>query len=116
MGDVSTYCGSICDSILINPKLNGCERTVYIPNAFTPNNDGKNDLFGPVVFGVPDIYEFTVYNRSGQVVFQTTEILKGWNGRFNGKIQDINVFIWRCTYKFSGEKPVYKKRTVVLIK
>jgi gliding motility-associated-like protein len=114
--EVSTYCGTVRDSIVISYKSAGCERIVYIPTAFTPNNDGKNDIFKPLVFGIPETYEFNVYNRFGQIVFQTRNILKGWDGSFNGKIQDQNMFVWTCAYRFSGQDYVYRKGSVILIR
>ncbi|MEP7373222.1 MAG: gliding motility-associated C-terminal domain-containing protein [Chitinophagaceae bacterium] len=114
--DVSTYCGMLRDSVIINPKLAGCERNVFIPSAFTPNSDGRNDLFRPVIYGSPDSYEFTVYNRWGQLVFFTKDIKKGWDGKWEGAMQHSNVFVWSCRYKFSGESVIVKNGTVALIR
>jgi gliding motility-associated-like protein len=53
----------------------------YMPNAFTPNEDGINDLYGPVMEGVdPDAYEFFIVNRWGETVFYTNDIDQKWNG------------------------------------
>lgn len=88
----------------------------YIPNAFTPNQDGKNDLFKPLISGNIRHYEFFIFNRWGQVVFHTRDYMKGWNGKFLGKEQDNNVFIWQCSYQFEGEAFRIQKGTVMLIK
>jgi len=64
-------------TIIVSPVF-----TVYIPNAFTPNNDLKNDLFLPVVDGV-DEYEFSVYDRLGHRVFRTDKTNIGWDGKVN---------------------------------
>jgi gliding motility-associated-like protein len=69
-----------------------CEEPfVYVPNAFTPNADGEND----VLFVRSSIVEellFRVYNRWGELVFETTDIDKGWNGTFKGKLLDPDVY------------------------
>ena len=68
---------------------------VYVPTAFTPNNDGKNDVFRPLIYGNVKKYQFTVYNRWGQIVFQTSEINESRGSeKASGLIQDSNVFVW----------------------
>jgi len=60
--------------------------TFYVPNAFTPNGDGINDFFMP--FGLnadTDYYKMTIYNRWGQVVFQTNNINSAWDGTTPGR-------------------------------
>ncbi len=114
--DASTYCGTVRDTILVSFKTEGCERNVFIPSAFTPNSDGKNDIFKPVIFGILDRYEFTIYNRWGQVVFHTKDIRKGWDGTFKGKRQNSEIFVWSCQYKFPGLNTMLKKGTVALIR
>ena len=94
-----------------------CLQGFFIPNAFTPNNDGKNDLFKPLIFGRIMAYHFTIFNRFGQLVFQTSEINKGWDGTLlSGNIQDIESYVWVCSYQLDGEKMVIKKGTVTLLR
>ncbi|MCX6317528.1 MAG: gliding motility-associated C-terminal domain-containing protein [Bacteroidetes bacterium] len=102
------------DSILVRPKE--CIRGFYMPTGFTPGNDGKNDLLKPFLFGVVKQYQFQVYNRWGQKVFETSDLSKGWDGRFNNVVQDGNVFIWICRYQLEGESVMLKKGSVVLIR
>ena len=102
------------DSILVLPKQ--CMEGVYVPTAFTPNYDGKNDLFKPMVFGNIKKYQFTVYNRWGAIIFQTSEVNKAWDGRVAGVLQDPNVFTWFCTYQFQGQEVKTKKGTVMLVR
>jgi gliding motility-associated-like protein len=102
------------DSVLVNPK--DCMKGFYIPNAFTPNGDGKNDLFRPLLFGKLVSFDFRIYNRWGQIVFQTSETAKSWDGTYAGITQDSNVFIWTCTYQFEGEEKRTEKGTVMLIR
>lgn len=101
------------DSITIFEKK--CRRGVYIPSAFTPNGDGKNDVFKPVLFGKVKQYRFAVYNRWGAVVFQTSEPQKGWDGKIAGTPQPNATFVWTCYYQFEGAEPKTEKGMVVLI-
>jgi gliding motility-associated-like protein len=101
------------DSILVTPKQ--CMEGFYMPTAFTPNNDGKNDMLRPMLFGNVIKYKFTVYNRWGEVVFQTADLSKGWTGNYKRLQQPADVYIWTCTYQFEGEEIKNEKGTVVLI-
>lgn len=102
------------DSILVAPKE--CLTGFYIPNAFTPNNDGLNDLFRPFLFGNVLHYSFSIYNRMGELVFTTTSLQAGWNGTAKAKPQDPGIFVWKCDYQLAGEQPQQRKGTVVLIR
>ena len=89
---------------------------IYIPNAFTPNDDGNNDIFKPIVSGIIEEYKFSIYNRFGQLVFSSAKINNGWDGKIDGKPQDTGIFIWICAYKFLNEKKELKKGSVILLK
>jgi gliding motility-associated-like protein len=102
------------DSITVHPKE--CMSGVYVPTAFSPNKDRKNDLFSAQVFGPVARFELIVYNRWGRVIFKTTDPTKGWDGRFSGIEQDSGTFIWMCRYRLEGEPEKMEKGTVVLIR
>jgi len=102
------------DTILVT--LKECMQGLFVPSAFTPNNDGRNDDFKPLLFGNVEEYRFTVYNRWGQVVFSTTTPGQGWNGSFGGQPQNTNVFTWLCQYKLKNENFKVEKGIVTLIK
>ncbi len=70
--------------------------TLTIPNAFTPNNDGHNDKFMLFNNGYVQSNSFTfkVFNRAGQLLFKTIDINEGWDGRYNGLLQDTGAYIW----------------------
>ncbi|PBQ31427.1 hypothetical protein CNR22_06500 [Sphingobacteriaceae bacterium] len=72
------------------------EFQMYVPNAFTPNGDGLNDVFMPKGQGV---YKYTleIYNRWGQVVFETNDFQRGWDGTFQGKPCKTETYVWRIT-------------------
>lgn len=71
---------------------------IGIPNAFTPNNDGLNDIFKPTIFQSVQDYHFYIYNRSGQQVFETRTYGKGWDGKYHGKDQPAGTYVYRIVY------------------
>lgn len=83
----SNVCGSVTDSITVH--LDTC--AVGVPEAFSPNGDGKNDILFVRGTGMKDV-NFFVYNRFGQLVFRTDDMMKGWDGSFNGEQQPIEVY------------------------
>jgi gliding motility-associated-like protein len=103
------------DSVLISPKP--CPPIgVYVPEAFSPNGDGRNDIFRPIIYGNVTNYQFSVFNRQGQLVFTSREPNKGWDGRINGQTQETNVYAWFCSYQFAGQPERVEKGTVTLIR
>ncbi len=104
----------LTDTVLI--KVENCPIYIYIPNAFSPNNDGNNDVFKPLVSGRLLNYWFNIYNRYGQVIFSTTEVGKGWDGKIGGLGQNTGSFVWTCSYQFINKPVVSKKGTVLLVR
>ena len=92
-----------------------CMYGLYMPNGFTPNNDGKNDVFKPLVYGEVISFQLNVFNRFGQEVFKSFDINKGWDGNIGGLKQNGNTFIWTCRYQLAGGNEEFRKGTVVLI-
>ncbi len=89
---------------------------IAVPSAFTPNNDGLNDYLYPLnAFKAVDL-QFMVYNRFGQLVFETRDWTRKWDGRVNGVQQITGVYAWilRYTQKDSGEKVFLKGTTLLL--
>ena len=101
---VTDNCGSATDEIIIKEGI--CD--IYFPTAFTPNNDGLNDLFKILRPNNLTEYHLSVYNRWGQKVFETFDYSKGWNGVYNGQLQSSQTFVWHCEFK----RPVDAKRTM----
>ncbi len=92
------------------------ETQVYVPNAFTPNGDGKNDVLRPVPVHIREIKYFRVMNRWGEVVFETNRIGEGWNGIYKGKPQPNGVFVWIFDGVDVDGKRILVKGTSVLIR
>ncbi len=67
---------------------------IYVPTAFTPNNDRLNDELKPTYYGIKTLDYFIVYNRWGEKVFETKEMSKGWDAKINGVNQASGTFVW----------------------
>lgn len=93
-----------------------CPTNFYVPSAFTPNNDGRNDLFKPIATAPLEVYEFSIYNRWGQRVFYSNSIQKGWDGNLKSKQQNSDVFVWMSSYKFYNQPLQFKKGSFILIR
>jgi gliding motility-associated-like protein len=91
------------------------DKTVFVPNTFTPNGDGKNDVLYARSPLVSDIH-FVVADRWGQIVFETNDINKGWDGNFNGKPCNPDVFGYYITYRCNNGQESFKKGNITLIR
>ena len=88
---------------------------VYLPDGFTPNGDGRNDVFKIITAGHQHIRTFRIVNRYGQTVFQGNSQNTGWDGNFNGVPQDIGTYFWFLSYDCHG-KTIEEKGDVTLIR
>ena len=87
-----------------------------MPNAFTPNNDGNNDLIRPVFGNSMGDVNFIVFNRFGQKVFESVGQTKGWDGRIGGTQQPSGSYAYIIRYQNALGAPVVKKGTFLLIR
>ncbi|RYE22168.1 MAG: T9SS type B sorting domain-containing protein [Sphingobacteriales bacterium] len=87
----------------------------YIPNAFTPNGDGLNDIFRPVPAGIVRTEYFRIFNRYGETIFETRQYMKGWDGSFKGKLQPVGAYVWVIKGIDRNGKNVEMKGTVTLV-
>ncbi|MCB0761863.1 MAG: gliding motility-associated C-terminal domain-containing protein [Flavobacteriales bacterium] len=87
-----------------NPPYNeqAAEADFFIPNAFTPNGDGENDVFLPVSPSHNE-YEFQVFSRWGELMFSTKDVEEGWDGSFNSNAVESGVYVWRISYLESAQ-------------
>ncbi len=89
---------------------------IYLPNAFTPNDDGINDLFSGKPVGIDEFSYLKIFNRYGQEIFSTTDYRKGWDGKWKGQKQEAGVYVYIARgIDFHGNV-VMKKGTVMLIR
>ena len=91
------------------------ESNIFIPNAFSPNNDGKNDVLFVRGNYITKLY-FAVYDRWGQKVFETKDMSKGWDGTFKGKRIDPAVFGYYLEGECEGGDKFFKKGNVTLLR
>lgn len=89
---------------------------IYVPNGFTPGNDGKNDLLRPFYPGTITLKEFIIFNRWGQLIYSTSRRNEGWNGEINGVLQNQGVYIWILKAEDKSGKQIQKKGSFVLIR
>jgi len=93
---------------------NGCENTItkkviiadvsgfFVPNAFTPNGDGQNDVFLAVANNIGK-FEMLIFSRGGALVYQSSDINKGWDGMFKGTLAESNVYVYKINYTKDGK-------------
>ncbi len=89
---------------------------IYVPTGFTPNNDGRNDEFTPFPVGIKSYNHFRVFNRWGQLLFSTTRLNQGWDGKLGGREQAAGVYVWMIEGISKDGKTITKKGTVTLIR
>jgi gliding motility-associated-like protein len=103
--------------ITVQQMQEGCLRTHTIevmvqnlldetPNAFTPNGDGLNETFRPIIDCIPDVYLLQIFNRWGEMVFQTENYLDAWDGTYKGQPAPVDTYIW--TVNSNNVQKAYK--------
>jgi gliding motility-associated-like protein len=101
------------DSTYVNAQL-CCD--LYMPTAFSPNGDGKNDVFRVITPGHNQLVTFLIKNRFGETVFFTNDIIKGWDGIYNGEPQDAGTFFYYLQYKCADASIHDKKGDLILVR
>ncbi|MEC5145083.1 PKD domain-containing protein [Chitinophaga sp. 180180018-2] len=88
----------------------------YVPNAFTPNGDGRNDLFRVIAAGVPTLDFFCIWDRWGQEVYRSNTLPGGWDGRWQGQPAPTGTYVWMVQgVDYTGRR-FSRKGTVTLIR
>lgn len=104
------------DSAYIKVKVFQTPPSVFVPNAFSPNGDGRNDWLRPIAVGMARIDNFQIFNRWGQLVFSTSINEHGWDGTIAGKLQPSGTYVWLVkAIDYSGA-PYVQRGTLVLIR
>jgi len=113
---------------LLGTDVNGCSSTdsvmvyisdnkvFFVPNAFSPNGDGLNDIFLPKYQCDLTLENFSIYNRFGQRVFFTNNKFKGWNGFQNAKDADVGTYFWYIQGQNAKHETITRKGDLVLIR
>jgi len=91
---------TIASDVIIAPQA-----TRYVPNTFNPNGDGKNDFF--LAYGdFIDEFHMMIFDRWGNLIFESNDIQKGWDGKANGgsELAQIDTYVWKISFteKYSG--------------
>ncbi len=99
-------------SIVVKPEF-----YIYIPNAFSPNNDGTNDTFNAKGTGF-DVYTMRIFNRWGNLIFETSSLAVGWDGRgTNGKLVATDIYVYEVAVKIKdGQEPLTYRGKVSMLR
>ncbi|AKD56707.1 gliding motility-associated C-terminal domain-containing protein [Spirosoma radiotolerans] len=101
---VQNACATVTDSIVID--YNACDCVLYAPNTFTPNGDGLNDVFLAYGCGDITITSLAIFNRWGEVVFETKDSPFLWDGNYRGDHCETGVYAWRIQYRLRQQGKV----------
>ena len=89
---------------------------VHIPNAFTPNGDGLNDILLPITEGIAEVQQFRIYDRWGREIYAWQPGGKGWDGTYRSMPSEPGAYVWYFKGIGVDEKLYEQKGTVVLIR
>ncbi|MAY84782.1 MAG: hypothetical protein CMP59_11685 [Flavobacteriales bacterium] len=109
----SLGCFSITDTILVEVVE---EFTLDVPQAFSPNGDGVNDIIYVKGWGLKELIAFKIYNRFGELVFEGTEFDQGWDGTYNGKDQMVETYVYTVEAETYAGEVLTKKGNITLIR
>ena len=97
-GNATPY-GPVLEGSFSNISCVSQTPIIFMPSVFTPNGDEHNEVFHPITYFVSEEgYSFTIYSRSGELIFTTTNPLKGWDGTFNGSIAQDGNYVYHLQY------------------
>jgi len=103
---------SVCHNVVIDEEF-----LVYVPNAFTPDEDDLNELFAPVIVGADPLqYKFLIFNRWGELIFDSQILGQGWDGRYKSLMVQEDVYVWKLEVvnAMNNEKHEYKGHVTLL--
>ena len=82
------------------------ESKLFVPNAFSPNGDGINDIFKPIHNENIEEPALRIFNRWGILIYHSSNLSNGWNGEYKGKRAPVGVYVWTISYKYHGAEDV----------
>ena len=97
--------------------MHKCQSNIFIPNAFTPDNDGKNDIFRAVVVNT-QVDLMIIYNRWGQKIYESNDPFPEWDGTINNEKAPTGLYAYLVYYSdaVSGFEQKQKRGTVMLVR
>jgi gliding motility-associated-like protein len=104
------------DTAYLSVRVFQTAPSVFVPTGFTPNADGLNDVIKPILVGIKKLNYFRIFNRWGQLVYETQQEGQGWDGRINGQLQGTHVFVWTVSAIDYLDQPYFSKGTLTLIR
>ena len=104
------------DSVLVSNITTNCEPTIFIPNVFSPNGDNQNDLFMVQLVGL-EFESLEIYNRWGNLLFETKSVNEGWDGRTTaGEIASEGTYFYILNYKNNDDEKQVEKGAMTLLR
>ncbi len=100
----------------INVLFENCDFFIYVPNTFTPNKDGLNDGFAPVIYGDFTDYSFRIFDRWGEVIFESTTHGESWKGTYLNELVKTDVYVWKLIVKPKKSKEITQTGKVTILK
>lgn len=105
------------DTAEMNIVFDPCPCALLLPNAFTPNGDGMNDIFRPLHACDMESYNMTIFNSYGEKIFFSTDPLKGWDGKLKNRVLNQGNYVWSVSYiKTSTRNPIQKQGNILLLR
>tara|TARA_B100000508_G_scaffold141062_1_gene145789 strand:- start:27511 stop:31875 length:4365 start_codon:yes stop_codon:yes gene_type:complete len=95
----------------VQPKL-----SLDVPDVFTPNGDGSNDVISPAGWGIKELLEFKVYNRWGELVFEATKETPGWDGYYKGELQNMETYVYYARALSYDDEVISKEGYFTLVR
>lgn len=92
------------------------ETFVELPTTFTPNGDGENDVIYVKGWGIKDLISFQIYNRWGELVFESSELNEGWNGYYKGMLQNNGTYVYKVKVQTFREEEIEKNGHINLMR
>jgi len=112
--EVSNNCGSVSDMAAV--LFVDCAECLYVPNAFSPNGDSKNDLYFTYSVCPIRYFELQIFNRWGEMVFSSQDIAQGWDGNYKNQALPTGVYTYRVLLVNELGKTTTRKGSVTLIR
>lgn len=109
--EVENTCGVATDEVII--RYEDCANIVFVPNAFTPNDDNLNDILKVKAYFKIDEFNMKLFNRWGQMIFSSNSLFNGWNGKIKSQQAPPGMYTWVIQYKRNGK--VYNQKGTVLV-
>lgn len=109
---------NIIDTVILNEEELFDDPVLQVPNAFSPNGDNLNDTFRPIknpIFEVAN-YKFKIYNKWGNEVFSTNDLIEGWDGQYKGQLCNVDTYFYLITYEILSHKAKQLKGDFILIR